>query len=153
MGSEMCIRDRPAALDADSGLDGEGGCVEGSGSGAWRRTGERDHRFGRGRGMAAWFALFAPPLDPRRASALRSLRASVARGSYGASSNSVRSLFQRRLSAANNFQKALITSLLAWVALGVWSYLIVVPILSVVAFLWLGVTGWLVWRIWRKPVG
>ena len=80
-------------------------------------------------------------------------RASVARGSNGASGNSVRSLLQRRLSEANNFQKALITSLLAWVALGVWSYLIVVPILSAVAFLWLGVTGWLVWRIWRKPVG
>ena len=85
---------------------------------------------------------------------MRSLRASVARGRDGASSNSVRSLLQqRRLSEANNFQKALITSLLAWVALGVWSYLIVVPILSAVAFLWLGVTGWLVWRIWRKPVG
>ena len=84
---------------------------------------------------------------------MRSLRASVARGREGASSNSVRSLLQRRLSEANNFQKALITSLLAWVALGVWSYLIVVPILSAVAFLWLGVTGWLVWQIWRKPVG
>ena len=77
----------------------------------------------------------------------------MARGSYGASSNSVRSLFQQRLAEANNFQKALITSLLAWVALGVGSYLIVVPILSAVAFLWLGVTGWLVWRIWRKPAG
>ena len=65
----------------------------------------------------------------------------------------MRSLFQQRLAEANNFQKALITSLLAWVALGVWSYLIVVPILSAVAFLWLGVMGWLVWRIWRKPVG
>jgi len=64
----------------------------------------------------------------------------------------VRSLLQQRLAGANNFQKALITSLFAWVALGVWSYLIVVPILSAVAFLWLGVTGWLVWRIWRKPV-
>ena len=84
---------------------------------------------------------------------MRSLRASVARGRDGASSNSVRSLLLRRLSEANNFQKALITSLLAWVALGVWSYLIVVPILSAVAFLWLGVTGCLVWRIWRKPVG
>ncbi len=71
----------------------------------------------------------------------------------GASSNSVRSRLQQRLAEANNFQKALITSLLAWVALGVWSYLIVVPILSAVAFLWLGVTGWLVWRIWRKPAG
>lgn len=70
-----------------------------------------------------------------------------------ASSNSVRSRLQQRLAEANNFQKALITSLLAWVALGVWSYLIVVPILSVVAFLWLGVTGWLIWRIWRKPAG
>ena len=77
----------------------------------------------------------------------------MARGRNGASSNSVRSLLQQRLSEANNFQKALITSLLAWMALGVWSYLIVVPILSVVAVLWLGVTGWLVWRIWRKPVG
>ena len=77
----------------------------------------------------------------------------MARGRDGASSNSVRSLLQQRLAKANNFQKALITSLLAWVALGVWSYLIVVPILSVVAFLWLGVTGWLVWRIWRKPTG
>ena len=75
----------------------------------------------------------------------------MARGRDGASSNSVRSLLQQRLAKANNFQKALITSLLAWVALGVWSYLIVVPILSAVAFLWLGVTGWLVWRIWRKP--
>ena len=84
---------------------------------------------------------------------MRSLRASVARGRHGASSNSVRSLFQQRLAEANNFQKALITSLLAWLALGVWSYLIVVPILSAVAFLWLGVAGWLVWRIWRKPVG
>ena len=84
---------------------------------------------------------------------LRSLRASVARGSGGAPSNSVRSRLQQRLAEANNFQKALITSLLAWVALGVWSYLIVVPILSAVAFLWLGVTGWLVWRIWRKPAG
>ena len=84
---------------------------------------------------------------------MRSLRASVARGRDGASSNSVRSLFQQSLAEANNFQKALITSLLAWVALGVWSYLIVVPILSALAFLWLGVTGWLVWRIWRKPVG
>ena len=84
---------------------------------------------------------------------LRSLRASVARGSHGASSNSVRSLFPHRLAEANNFQKALITSLLAWVALGVWSYLIVVPVLSAVAFLWLGVTGWLVWRIWRNPLG
>ena len=82
---------------------------------------------------------------------MRSLRASVARGMDGASSKSVRSLLQQRLAKANNFQKALITSLLAWVALGVWSYLIVVPILSAVAFLWLGVTGWLVWRIWRKP--
>ena len=63
----------------------------------------------------------------------------------------VRSLLQQRLAEANNFQKALITSLLAWVALGVWSYLIIVPILSSVAFLWLGVTGWLIWRIWRKP--
>ncbi|NBQ25672.1 MAG: hypothetical protein EBU26_15695 [Verrucomicrobia bacterium] len=70
-----------------------------------------------------------------------------------ASSNSVRSRLQQRLAEANNFQKALITSLLAWVALGVWSYLIVVPILSVVAFLWLGGTGWLIWRIWRKPAG
>ena len=70
-----------------------------------------------------------------------------------ASSNSVRSRLQQRLAEANNFQKALITSLLAWVALGVWSYLMVVPILSAVAFLWLGVTGWLVWRIWRKPTG
>ena len=41
---------------------------------------------------------------------------------------------QQRLAEANNFQKALITSLLAWVALGVWSYLIVVPILSAVAY-------------------
>ena len=77
----------------------------------------------------------------------------MARESDGASSNSVRSRLQQRLAEANNFQKALITSLLAWVALGVWSYLIVVPILSAVAFLWLGVTGWLVWRIWRKPAG
>ena len=84
---------------------------------------------------------------------LRSLKASVTRRRDGESNNSVRSLFQHRLAEANNFQKALITSLLAWVALGVWSYLIVVPILSAVAFLWLGVTGWLVWRIWRKPVG
>ena len=84
---------------------------------------------------------------------MRSLRASVARGRDGASSKSVRSLFQHRLAEANNFQNALITSLLAWVALGVWSYLIVVPILSAVAFLWLVVTGWLVWQIWRKPVG
>ena len=84
---------------------------------------------------------------------MRSLSASVARGRNGASNNSVRSRLQQRLAVANNFQKALITSLLAWVALGVWRYLIVVPILSVVAFLWLGVTGWLVWRIWRKPVG
>ena len=76
----------------------------------------------------------------------------MARGSNGASSNSVRSRLQQRLAEANNFQKALVTSLLAWVALGVWSYLIVVPILSAVAFLWLGVTGWLVWRIWRKPM-
>ena len=81
-----------------------------------------------------------------------SLRASVAKESYGASSNSVRSRLQQRLAEANNFQKALVTSLLAWVALGVWSYLIVVPILSAVAFLWLGVTGWLVWRIWLKPM-
>ena len=84
---------------------------------------------------------------------MRSLRASVARGRNGASSNSVRSLLQQRLAGANNFLKALITSLLAWVALGVWSYLIVLPILSAVAFLWLGVTGWLMWRVWRKPVG
>ena len=76
----------------------------------------------------------------------------MAKGRHGASSNSVRSHLQKRLAEANNFQKSLITSLLAWVALGVWSYLIVVPILSAVAFLWLGVTGWLVWRIWRKPV-
>ena len=76
----------------------------------------------------------------------------MARGMGGASSNSVRSRLQQRLAEANNFQKALVTSLLAWVALGVWSYLIVVPILSAVAFLWLGVTGWLVWRIWRKPM-
>ena len=48
---------------------------------------------------------------------MRSLRASVARGRDGASSNSVRSLLQQRLAKANNFQKALITSLLAWVAL------------------------------------
>ena len=61
--------------------------------------------------------------------------------------SNVRSLLQQRLAEANNFQKALITSLLAWVALGVWSYLIIVPILSAVAFLWLGVTGWLIWRI------
>ena len=75
----------------------------------------------------------------------------MARARDGASSNSVRSLLQQCLAGANNFQKALITSLLAWVALGVWSYLIVVPILSAVAFLWLGVTGWLVWRIWLNP--
>ena len=81
------------------------------------------------------------------------LRASVARGRDGASSSRVRFLLQQRLAEANNFQKALLTSLLAWVALGVWSYLIVVPILSAVAFLWLGVTGWLLWRIWRKPGG
>jgi len=84
---------------------------------------------------------------------LLSLKASVARGRDGASSSRVRSRLQQRLAEANNFQKALLTSLLAWVALGVWSYLIVVPILSAVAFLWLGVTGWLVWRIWRKPAG
>ena len=84
---------------------------------------------------------------------MRLLRASVARGRDEASSNSLRSRLQQRLAEANNFQKALLTSLLAWVALGVWSYLIVVPILSAVAFLWLGVTGWLVWRIWRKPAG
>ena len=77
----------------------------------------------------------------------------MARERDRASSNSVRSRLQQRLAEANNFQKALITSLLAWVALGVWSYLIVVPILSAMAFLWLGVTGWLVWRIWCKPVG
>jgi len=77
----------------------------------------------------------------------------VAKGRHGASSNSVRSHLQKRLAEANNFQKSLITSLLAWVALGVWSYLIVVPVVSAVAFLWLGMTGWLVWRIWRKPVG
>ncbi|WP_156783093.1 hypothetical protein [Synechococcus sp. CC9605] len=76
----------------------------------------------------------------------------MAKGRDGASSNSVISLLQQRLAGAINFQKALITSLLAWVALGVWSYLIVVPILSAVAFLWLGVTRWQVWRIWRKPV-
>ena len=76
--------------------------------------------------------------------------ASVARGRAEASESSVVARLQQRLAEANNFQKALITSLLAWVALGVWSYLIVVPILSAVAFLWLGVTGWLVWRIWRK---
>ena len=80
-------------------------------------------------------------------------KASVARGRDGASSSRVRSRLQQRLAEANNFQKALLTSLLAWVALGVWSYLIVVPILSAVAFLWLGVTGWLLWRIWRKPGG
>ena len=80
-------------------------------------------------------------------------KASVARGRDAASSSRVRSRLQQRLAEANNFQKALITSLLAWVALGVWSYLIVVPIFSAVAFLWLGVTGWLVWRIWRKPGG
>ena len=67
--------------------------------------------------------------------------------------SSVRSRLQQRLATANNFQKALLTSLLAWVALGVGSYLIVVPLLSAVAFLWRGVTGWLVWRIWRKPAG
>ena len=83
---------------------------------------------------------------------LRSLRSSVAKGMGEVSSNSVRFRLQQRLAEANNFQKALVTSLLAWVALGVWSYLIVVPILSAVAFLWLGVTGWLVWRIWRKPM-
>ena len=77
----------------------------------------------------------------------------MARGRDGASSSRVRSRLQQRLAKANNFQKALLTSLLAWVALGVWSYLIVVPILSAVAFLWLGVTGWLLWRIWRKPGG
>ena len=77
----------------------------------------------------------------------------MAKGRHGASSNSVRSHLQKRLAEANNFQKSLITSLLAWVALGVWSYLIVVPVVSAVAFLWLGMTGWLVWRIWRKPVG
>ena len=82
-----------------------------------------------------------------------SLRSSVAKGRHTASSNSVRSHLQQRLAEANNFQKSLITSLLAWVALGVWSYLIVIPVLSAVAFLWLGMTGWLVWRIWRKPVG
>ena len=80
-------------------------------------------------------------------------KASVARGRDGTSSSRVRSRLQQRLAEANNFQKALLTSLLAWVALGVWSYLIVVPILSAVAFLWLGVTGWLLWRIWRKPGG
>ena len=77
----------------------------------------------------------------------------MARARDGALSSSVSSRLQQRLAEANNFQKALLTSLLAWVALGVWSYLIVVPILSAVAFLWLGVTGWLVWRIWRKPAG
>ena len=77
----------------------------------------------------------------------------MARERDEASSNSLRSRLQQRLAEANNFQKALLTSLLAWVALGLWSYLIVVPILSAVAFLWLGVTGWLVWRIWRKPAG
>ena len=80
-----------------------------------------------------------------------SLSASVAKERGGVSGSSLKSRFQQRLAEANNFQKALLTSLLAWVALGVWSYLIVVPILSAVAFLWLGVTGWLVWRIWRKP--
>ena len=64
----------------------------------------------------------------------------------------MRSHLQKRLAEANNFQKSLITSLLAWVALGVWSYLIIIPVLSALAFLWLGMTGWLVWRIWRKPV-
>ncbi len=77
----------------------------------------------------------------------------MAKGRHRASSKSVRSHLQQRLAEANNFQKSLITSLLAWVALGVWSYLIVIPVLSAVAFLWLGMTGWLVWRIWRKPVG
>ena len=77
----------------------------------------------------------------------------MARGRDGASSSRVRSRLQQRLAEANNFQKALLTSLLAWVALGVWSYLIVIPILSAVAFLWLGVAGWLLWRIWRKPGG
>ena len=81
------------------------------------------------------------------------LRGFVARERNEASSKIVRSRLQQRLAEANNFQKALLTSLLAWVALGVWSYLIVVPILSAVAFLWLGVTGWLLWRIWRKPGG
>ena len=81
------------------------------------------------------------------------LREFVARERNDASSKIVRSRLQQRLAEANNFQKALLTSLLAWVALGVWSYLIVVPILSAVAFLWLGVTGWLLWRIWRKPGG
>ena len=81
------------------------------------------------------------------------LREFVARERNEASSKIVRSRLQQRLAEANNFQKALLTSLLAWVALGVWSYLIVVPILSAVAFLWLGVTGWLLWRIWRKPGG
>ena len=81
------------------------------------------------------------------------LRAFVARERNEAASKIVGSRLQRRLAEANNFQKALLTSLLAWVALGVWSYLIVVPILSAVAFLWLGVTGWLLWRIWRKPGG
>ena len=77
----------------------------------------------------------------------------MARGGDGAACSRVKFRLQQRLAEANNFQKALLTSLLAWVALGVWSYLIVVPILSAMAFLWLGVTGWLVWRIWRKPVG
>ena len=77
----------------------------------------------------------------------------MARGRDAASSSRVRSRLQQRLAEANNFQKALLTSLRAWVALWVWSYLIVVPILSAVAFLWLGVTGWLLWRIWRKPGG
>ena len=81
------------------------------------------------------------------------LREFVARERNEASSKIVRSRLQQCLAEANNFQKALLTSLLAWVALGVWSYLIVVPILSAVAFLWLGVTGWLLWRIWRKPGG
>jgi 1,4-dihydroxy-2-naphthoate octaprenyltransferase len=82
---------------------------------------------------------------------LLSQSSSMAKARDGASESSVVIRFQQRLAEANNFQKALITSLLAWVALGVWSYLVVVPILSAVAFLWLGVTGWLVWRIWRKP--
>ena len=38
--------------------------LKAGGSGARRRTLQRDHCSGRGRGMAAWFALFPPPLDP-----------------------------------------------------------------------------------------
>ena len=95
------------------------------------------------RAAAVRLALRPQPVDAGGFS-VAVAKASVARGRDGASSSRVRSRLQQRLAEPTTERRCSRLCSPGWP--GGLGYLIVVPILSAVAFLWLGVTGWLLWQ-------